>query len=64
MNELQQFIGQNYYNVYDTLQTIVAKHGLSTSLVEPNLDFNIDVDASRLKVYVDANNIIIGFNQG
>jgi hypothetical protein len=64
MDEIEQFIGQNYYNVYDTLQTIVIKYGLSTSLVEPNLDFNIDVDASRLKVYVDTNNIIIGFKQG
>jgi len=64
MNEIEQFVGQQYYNVYDALQTIVSKHGLSTSLVEPNLDFNIDVDASRLKVYVDANNIIIGFKQG
>lgn len=64
MEEIEQFIGQNYWNAYDSLQNAVSKYGLSTSLIEPNLDFNIDVDPSRLKVYVDANSIIIGFKQG
>jgi len=64
MEEIEQFIGQNYWNAYDALQTTASKYGLSTSLIEPNLDFNIDVDPSRLKVYVDTNSIIIGFKQG
>ena len=64
MEEIEQFTGQNYWNAYDALQAAVSKHGLSTSLIEPNLDFNIDVDPTRLKVYVDSNSIIIGFKQG
>ena len=64
MEEIEQFVGQNYWNAYDALQAAAGKYGLSTSLIEPNLDFNIDVDPSRLKVYVDANSVIIGFKQG
>ena len=64
MEEIEQFTGQNYWNAYDALQAAVSKYGLSTSLIEPNLDFNIDVDPTRLKVFVDSNSIIIGFKQG
>ena len=65
MQELEQFIGQNYYTVYDALQVVVAKYGLSTSLVEGELDYNIDVDPGRLKVYIDpSNGTIVGLHQG
>ena len=63
MQQLNQFIGHNYFTVYDQLQTVAQSLGLFTSLIEPNLDFNIDQDPIRLKVYVNESNVIIGFKQ-
>jgi hypothetical protein len=63
MEQFNQFIGQNYYTVYDQLQALAQSVNLNTSLVESNLDFNIDIDPTRLKIFVNYESFIIGFKQ-
>jgi hypothetical protein len=63
MEQFNQFIGQNYYTVYDQLQALAQSVNLNTSLIESNLDFNIDVDPTRLKIFVNHESFIIGFKQ-
>lgn len=64
MDDFNQFIGQNYYVITDKIQSVAAERGWSTSLIENNLDYNIDLDNTRVKVYTDADSVIQKFVRG
>ena len=64
MENFNQFIGQNYYVITDKIQNVAVEMGLSTCLIENNVDYNIDVDNTRVKVYTDSDSTIMSFIRG
>jgi hypothetical protein len=64
MENFNQFIGQNYYVITDKIQSVAVEMGLSTCLIENNVDYNIDVDNTRVKVYTDSDSTIMSFVRG
>ncbi len=64
MKDFEQFIGKDYYEVYDSIQAVALDTGLYTCLIEDDLDYNIDHDSLRVKVYVDYNKTIVKVKKG
>ena len=64
MEKFNQFLGKNYYEVYDDLQDVAVEKGLHTCLIEDDLDYNIDYDSLRIKIFTNSYNIIVKIKKG
>jgi len=64
MTPFDKFINMNYYTVYQELQLTAYENELFTSLIENNIDYNIDENPDRIKVFVDQEGIIKRFEFG
>ncbi len=61
---LDFFYDKNYYQYADEIIAIANQHNLSTCLIEKNINYNIDVNPTRLNIFVDDNSIIEDFSLG
>jgi hypothetical protein len=64
MEKFNQFLGKNYYEVYDDLQDVAVEKGTHTCLIEDDLDYNIDYDSLRIKIFTNSYNIIVKIKKG
>jgi hypothetical protein len=64
MEKFNQFLGKNYYEVYDDLQDVAVEKGMHTCLIEDDLDYNIDYDSLRIKIFTNSYNIIVKIKKG
>jgi hypothetical protein len=64
MEKFNQFLDKNYYQVYDDLQDVAVEKGLHTCLIEDDLDYNIDYDSLRIKIFTNSYNIIVKIKKG
>ena len=64
MEKFNQFLDKNYYEVYDDLQDVAVEKGMHTCLIEDDLDYNIDYDSLRIKIFTNSYNIIVKIKKG
>jgi|APGre2960657423_1045063.scaffolds.fasta_scaffold144709_1 hypothetical protein len=64
MGEFDKYINCNYYSVYDELQELAKNCEMFTSLVENNINYNIDENPDRILVYINNESIITRFVLG